>query len=206
MLKKLINMVMSNFNMRMLEKEHVGKTYTWKSPLSSETVGDETRCTGIRVLEHSGEICLDLTHGMPVPVHSIDRYLSPTSKVSVVEPERVPENMITEQPQKPVVEQRVVPDTAVSSQQYPSNQQNVGERTVKQTDIFSNFNTSLVDLNLKLKVQIPDANLLRVMYDNSANKDDFASSFAQYIKESITIDSINEAVVLMLVKKPKNRD
>lgn len=62
------------------------------------------------------------------------------------------------------------------------------------TDLFGMFTLDDTNLNLTVNIKLPAKNLLRMMYNNSQDQDEFISKLSAYINKNITLDAINLAV------------
>ena len=184
---------MNNFNEQMLKKQYYGQTFTWAVPITSEQIGDPTRCTGVRFSESTGTMCLDLSNGAPVPIDRINFYLKAIDGGAIPEPPRLDENANFEvtrnnniqQPQQNF-QQHNIPQPPVQTVQSQV------ESTI--TSLFGNFTTKKEKLKIEVEVEIPDYDLVNMMYKNSAKKDEFLLKFAEYIKSSITVDCVTKAI------------
>lgn len=68
-------------------------------------------------------------------------------------------------------------------------------------DLFGMFSLEETDLTLSVSVKLPAKNLLKMMYSNSQDQDQFLNRLASYINNSVTPDSIKDSL-----KKSLNQD
>ncbi len=61
-------------------------------------------------------------------------------------------------------------------------------------DLFGMFSLEETDLTLSVSIKLPAKNLLKMMYVNSQNKDEFLNRLAAYINNNVTADSIKESM------------
>lgn len=61
-------------------------------------------------------------------------------------------------------------------------------------DLFGMFSLEQTDLALSVSIKLPAKNLLKMMYTNSQNKDEFLNRLAAYINNNVTTDSIKESM------------
>lgn len=61
-------------------------------------------------------------------------------------------------------------------------------------DLFGMFSLEDTDLNLSVKLKLPSKNLLKMMYTNAKNKDEFLTKLSNYINNSVTVDSIKKTM------------
>lgn len=79
---------------------------------------------------------------------------------------------------------------------------------VDTADLFGMFTLEDTDLSLTVSTKIPEKNLLKMMYNNSKDKDEFLTKLANYINNTVTVDSIKQTLEKMLggTKKKKVTD
>jgi len=76
-------------------------------------------------------------------------------------------------------------------------------------DLFGMFSLEDTDLALSVKIKLPSKNLLKMMYSNSKNKEDFLTKLSDYINNNVTVDSIKKTMKKMLstpAKKSTSND
>lgn len=61
-------------------------------------------------------------------------------------------------------------------------------------DLFGMFSLEQTDLALSISIKLPAKNLLKMMYTNSQNKEEFLNKLAAYINNNVTTDSIKESM------------
>ena len=66
------------------------------------------------------------------------------------------------------------------------------------TDLFGMFSLDETQLNISIKVNLPNKTLLKAMYQNSQNQSDFVDKLSSHINNSVTADSIKESLWKML--------
>lgn len=87
----------------------------------------------------------------------------------------------------------------IASQPLPVRpEQPVQARTVQAPsdpgDLFGMFSLEQTDLALSISIKLPAKNLLKMMYANSQNKEEFLNKLAAYINSNVTADSIKESM------------
>jgi hypothetical protein len=65
-------------------------------------------------------------------------------------------------------------------------------------DLFGMFSLEETQLNISIKVQLPNKTLLKAMYQNSQNQSDFVNKLSSHINNNVTADSIKESLWKML--------
>ena len=95
--------------------------------------------------------------------------------------------------------------TAIASQPAPSAPAITGGQpaSISQTkpivsvdpgDLFGMFSLEDTELNLSVKVKLPSKSLLKMMYTNSKNKEEFLTKLANYINNNVTVDAIKKTM------------
>jgi hypothetical protein len=76
---------------------------------------------------------------------------------------------------------------------------------VDPSDLFGMFSLEDTDLNLSVKIKLPSKNLLKMMYTNSKNKEEFLTKLANYINNNVTVDAIKKTLKKTLSGTPKSK-
>lgn len=76
---------------------------------------------------------------------------------------------------------------------------------VDPNDLFGMFSLEDTDLTLAVKIKLPSKNLLKMMYTNAKNKDEFLTKLANYINNSVTVDSIKKTMKKSLGQTAKSK-
>lgn len=76
---------------------------------------------------------------------------------------------------------------------------------VDPSDLFGMFSLEDTDLNLSVKLKLPSKNLLKMMYTNAKNKDEFLTKLANYINNNVTVDSIKKTMKKSLGSTGKSK-
>ena len=61
-------------------------------------------------------------------------------------------------------------------------------------DLFGMFSLEDTELNLSVKVKLPSKTLLKMMYSNSKNKEEFLTKLSNYINNNVTVDAIKKTM------------
>lgn len=77
--------------------------------------------------------------------------------------------------------------------------------SVDPSDLFGMFSLEDTDLNLAVKIKLPSKSLLKMMYTNSKNKEEFLTKLSNYINNSITVDAIKKTMKKALSASPKQK-
>ncbi len=83
--------------------------------------------------------------------------------------------------------------------------QNIGSNIKQETveNPFKMFNSDETDFLFKLKIKLPDKKLLKMMYNNAEDKNTFLSQLSEYVHESLTLNTIEDSLKVMLEPKQK---
>lgn len=85
-----------------------------------------------------------------------------------------------------------------TQQQIPTQPTERQQISIDTRNLFGMFTVDDSIVNLKLTVQLPAKNLLKMMYSNSGDKDQFVEQLAAHINNSITLDAIKASVQTMM--------
>mgnify|MGYP000936356386 CR=1 FL=1 len=77
--------------------------------------------------------------------------------------------------------------------------------SVDPSDLFGMFSLEDTDLNLAVRIKLPSKSLLKMMYANSKNKEEFLTKLSNYINNSITVDAIKKTMKKTLSASPKQK-
>lgn len=72
-------------------------------------------------------------------------------------------------------------------------------------DLFGMFSLEETDLNLSVKIKLPSKALLKMMYQNSKNKEEFLTKLSNYINNNVTVDSIKKTMKRTLAGDSKKK-
>lgn len=77
-----------------------------------------------------------------------------------------------------------------------------------EADLFGMFSLEETAISLTIKTKLPNRSLLKAMYQNSQNQDDFIDKLSAHINNSVTANSIKDSLWKMLdpEKKKKSND
>lgn len=72
-------------------------------------------------------------------------------------------------------------------------------------DLFGMFSLEDTDLNLSVKIKLPSKTLLKMMYQNSKNKEEFLTKLSNYINNNVTVDAIKRTMKKALAGDAKKK-
>ena len=73
------------------------------------------------------------------------------------------------------------------------------------TDIFGMFSLEDTELTIPIKLKLPAKSLLKMMYSNSKNKEEFLTKLSNYINNNITVDAIKKTMKKTLGSESKKK-
>lgn len=68
----------------------------------------------------------------------------------------------------------------------------------KPSELFSMFDTSDREVNIKLKLELPEMKLLKMMYKSAADGDEFVDNLTKYVMQNISEEDVAEAVAKLM--------
>jgi len=207
--KKKFNKMNNQQNDALLAKykqQYFGQTYQWMRPINNETVGDLVRVVDVKM--RGDMVMLVFNSGSPLNVDLINTYLKPMGKFDPMaepmtggakdapaagQPIEIPAELreftSDKQPQSKI---------AFSSSTEQRHQQAMPAPEKKKSELFALFQSEEKSINLPLRIKMPDIALVKMMYNNAADKDKFLGELAEYIIESISVDTAKNAMAALL--------
>lgn len=171
--------------------------------INGDCSGQQTRCVGTFKSEQDGRMYLDLTNGMPVPFDQVDYYLKETKHKNIAS-DTIDLTELKQQYEPELLEQT----QEVSLERNISSYKDcikTEENSDKNTDMFCGFSKNSIELPLKINIELPDISLIKVMYNNYGDKNEFISNFSSHILASINKDIISESVMCLLDNSEKQK-
>ncbi len=103
----------------------------------------------------------------------------------------------------------VNPKFPMRESKFPMNETSLNKTKNKQviqksdTSYFSKFNSKERKLLLDIKVKLPAESLLKAMYENAVDNDEFLNEFSNYIYNTIDISVIKDSAIKLLKNNKK---
>jgi hypothetical protein len=72
------------------------------------------------------------------------------------------------------------------------------------SNMFEMFNSNDRDIELKLKISLPDQDFLKMMYNNAKDKQKFLTELSDYVFSAINKKVIQSSISLMVLPKPNS--
>ena len=73
----------------------------------------------------------------------------------------------------------------------------------KKSELFAMFQSEEKDITLPIRIKMPDIALVKMMYNNAADKNAFLGEFAQYVIDNIGMETAKDAIRRLLDDAPK---
>lgn len=108
-----------------------------------------------------------------------------------------------------VLTKLTVPETLQPKSAPEPTVQTPSSREVAKVDtkgLFGMFSVEETDVNLKVTVELPAKNLLKMMLANSQDKEQFIDQLSAHINNSITLDAIKASVRTFMGQEKKKKD
>jgi hypothetical protein len=201
---KLIKKIMTGYDIDTLVsiKDHFqGNNFQWVKTTDRSKLGKVVRVTDI-VPGGRGAFIAQLSDGTRIPTDqltsnlmmlmddqpalSISEIMSINSVPSLSEGISVDPNL----PQEVKAEISTTPIT----RQDPVIARAASPSSTDPGDLFGMFSLEQTDLALTVSIKLPAKNLLKMMYSNSQNKEEFLNKLSAYINSNVTADSIKESM------------
>lgn len=113
-------------------------------------------------------------------------YIPSLSEEMKISPE-LPADIVAEIKSQPV---QANPQDKPASRQSPERETS----NVDPGDLFGMFSLEETELNLSIRLKLPSKSLLKMMYSNSKNKEEFLTRLSSYINNNVTADSIKKTM------------
>jgi hypothetical protein len=159
------------------KNEFIGKKYQWLiTPDPSIRTGRIVSC--IDVVPSGNSAVAKFNDGTFLNIDVIDDYMGDGNQPTLEVPNEAADNQDSS-PQSP-------PTNESSSNTQPKQESS----TPHKVDLFENFSKSNKNIDFKVSIDLPDFNLIKLMYQNASDKEDFLNQLAKY-----TIQNVDENVI-----------
>lgn len=202
---------MNNQNDALIQQyknQYLGKSYQWMRPINNETVGDVVRIVDVKM---RGDMVIAVFNaGTPVNIDLLNNYMKPYDGMDPAMPPSV-STMPGQQDPIPIPEElkpfqstgQEQPAAKISFSAPQQQPQQATQQTVpparKKSELFAMFQSEEKSINIPLKIKMPDMALVKLMYNNAADKDKFLGELAEYVIDGITVETAKEAMYAILV-------
>ena len=200
--KNKSNKMLSEEKLINYKQNFTGQSFQWIRTNRPELLGKVVKCRDIQVKGNSAFAVFD--DGSSIDINKLNSDLlmisgdmKPLSKdeVASIYPQSRPSNP---QPQSSGVTSQTVVEPK------PETVQNKNQPKPEVPNPFEMFNSDKTDLNIKISINLPDKKLLKLMYNNAENKDEFLNQLSEYVYSSINNNVVKDSLSAMLVS-PSSR-
>lgn len=190
---------MNNQNDALLQRykqQYFGRTYQWTRPINNETVGEMVRVVDVKM--RGDMVLLVFNAGTPVNVNLVDSYMRLVEGGDQAPPPGLTGDLsgaggplqIPPELQEFTSDKQKISFSAPVQQ--PQQQQ--APPPPKKNEIFALFQSEEKDINLPIRIKMPDMALVKMMYSNAADKDKFLGELAEYVISNINVDITKAAI------------
>ena len=192
---------MNNQNDAMVQRyksQYFGKMYQWVRPINNETVGEIVRVVDVKM--RGDMILLVFNAGTPLNVDIINQHLQPYGGGDIAPVPTLGAGQDTGPNQGgpiAIPEELKLYENNTSQNKISFSSPQVQEQQPvlkKKSELFALFQSEEKNINLPLKIKMPDIALVKMMYNNAADKDKFLTELAEYIIEGINVDTTKDAI------------
>jgi hypothetical protein len=192
------NTMISEQQLISYKQNFTGQKFQWIKTIRPELIGKVVTC---RDITHEGIVVFD--DGSKTTATDLNRNLmmihgdvKPLSKDEVVGINPQVNKKI-----KPKVEASLNTETNTTiSKDIPSKLADPPK-----SNPFEMFNSDETDLTLKLRIKLPDKKLLKLMYNNAENKEEFLDQLSKYVHSLINNKVVSGSLKSMLNPKPATK-
>lgn len=194
------------------KQNFTGQQFQWIKTDRPELIGKVVKCrdimpNGMVVFDDGSKVPAKDLNNKLMMIHGDMQPMSKSEVQSIYSPrpsEGIPSTTLangeTTKPIPPRQESPKVETPQTSSQ--PVMQQPVKETApkvvVKETNPFEMFNSDETDLTIKMSIRLPDKKLLKLMYNNAENKEEFLDQLSKYVYSMINNNVVNDSLKKML--------
>lgn len=179
------------------KQQYFGKTYQWTRQINNETIGEVVRVTDVK--QRGDMFMLVFNSGTPLNVNLVGQYLQPCDDSQVPFVPAININELESNIPPELREFTTKPSDKITfSNNQPEPAKQIAPPVKQKSEIFALFQSQEKNINMALKLKMPDIALVKMMYSNAADKDKFLTELSDYIIESVNADTIKEAIILLL--------
>jgi hypothetical protein len=176
-----------------LKSNFTGQSFQWIKPDDSSLLAKVVKCRDI-ILDNRGQFVAVFDDGSRILTEFINsKLMMITSDMQALTLEEVRsiyggvKSSMSSQSAKPTTPSE--PKTDLVQENTPQ-----VKKSINTSSIFSMFNSEETSFIFKLLIKLPDKKLLKMMYQNSENKEEFLNQLSQHIHNSITIENVKDSI------------
>lgn len=189
-----------------LKENFTGQRFQWIKPTDPQLLAKVVKCRDIldssdgqfyAVFDDGSRINTNLLNSHMMMIHGDSEPLSKAEVESIY---------------GSVVNSKRISTTSPNTNQSPSQSQNPQERRIQaqpqsSSNMFKMFNAEETEISIKVKVKLPDKRLLKMMYMQAENSNQFLSELSEYlltvINKQVVADSMQNQLDPTTTKKAK---
>lgn len=170
------------------KQNFTGQTFQWVKPDDPQLLGKVVKCRDIDI--YGGKIMAVFDNGSKVDIQDINRKLfmvhSDMPPLTLSEIESIYPSQRSSSPPP------IQPKVHVESHQAenPSSQSSTAPRS----NPFEMFNSDAYELLLKLNIKLPNQDLLKLMYTNAKDKEEFLTQLSEHVMSMINKNIVHESL------------
>jgi hypothetical protein len=178
-----------------------GHNFQWVKTQDRAKLGKIVRVTDI-LPGNKGRFIAQLSDGSQIPTDQLSSNLMMVmddqpamSMTEILSINQVP-GLDQEISISPTIPEEFV-QTIAASPKLDKPQLNISQPASQSTDpgdLFGMFSLEETDINLTVSIKLPAKTLLKMMYINSQNKEEFLGRLSTYINNNVTVDSIKASM------------
>jgi hypothetical protein len=207
----ILNLFNKNNNNNMITEERLisykqnftGKEFQWIKTDRPELIGKIVKCrditpNGVVMFNDGSQVSVKDLNNKLMMIHGDAQPLS-KAEVEAISPFKNKTN-----PTPKLTPPPTHADAKVSPE-YSNTDVRTGLDSPKQPKVnpFEMFNSDETDLNIKLSIKLPDKKLLKMMYNNAEDKDEFIRHLSDYVGDQINSETIKSSLSGMLAPVKK---
>jgi hypothetical protein len=173
------------------KQNFTGQTFQWVKPDDSKLLGKVVKCRDIDV--YGGRVMAIFDNGSKVDIQDLNRKLFMVH--GDMPPLTLPEIESIYPSQKPSTPPPVQPRVHVEpNSNYNSDNMSQSSSSSSRSNPFEMFNSDAYELLLKLNIKLPNQDLLKLMYTNAKDKEDFLTELSEHVMSMINKNIVHESL------------
>jgi hypothetical protein len=189
-----------------LKQNFTGQKFQWIKPDRPELLAKVVKCKDVDALP-DGRFIIIFDDGSKIDSTKLNSNLlmihADAQPLTRGEVESIYGQKARPEP-KPTVQAKVTPvHTAPASTPEPQAQPQIEP---KKQNMFSMFNSEEATLTLNMQVRIPERKLLKLMYQNAENKEQFISELADHLHAMINKQVVKNSIQAILAPPPPKKE
>lgn len=186
------------------KQNFTGQSFQWIRTQRPELLGKVVKCRDIQVKGKSAYAIFD--DGSSIEVAKLNNDLlmisgdmKPLTKDEV--------SSIYPQPstKPPIQSSGVISETIVEPAEKPEVKKEVTSDKKEVPNPFEMFNSDKTELNIKVGINLPDKKLLKLMFNNAENKDEFLNQLSDYVYSTINNKVVKDSLSAMLISSARKK-